>query len=148
MEHNFESYYLEVMSYPKEELKELAKKSMYFLHNQIKKQLTDIDERMKLILVLVESYMIVDGPISDEERDLYKYMLEYMDDIPELNQMCINSFNDLDKYNTLLNVLKKNDEDIRDGLFMLGATIAAIDGEINIKEQEFIENLSRISITK
>ena len=148
MEHNFESYYLEVMSYPKEELKELAKKSMYFVHNQIKKQLTDIDERMKLILVLVECYMIVDGPISDEERDLYKYMLEYKDDIPELNQMCINSFNDLDKYKILLDVLKKNDEDIRDGLFMLGATIAAIDGEINIKEQEFIENMSRISITK
>ena len=149
MENNFETYYLEIASYSKEQLDEYAYKSFAFVNNQIKKQLTNDDSRLNLMLDILECFLIVDGPVNEAERDLFCKITGYPDlSVEDLNKICATAYAEQDKHKDVLAILKKNSEDVRDGLFFLGACLAAIDGEINVKEQKYIEEFVRVDIGK
>ena len=148
MLNNFEEYYMKLVDYSKEELIDIATKSFYYVHNILKEEFDDKSFVMDLMIDLLDGFLVCDGPVNKEEAELYNNIFETEFSIDEINEL-VDSHKEKSKERLpKLDKMKMTNTDLRDTLFLMGASVAAIDGEINVKEQEYIEQYSRVDIVK
>ena len=148
MLNNFENYYMEIVEYSKEELTKVVGGAFFVLNDALKKEFTDHDFILNVMLDLLDGFMVCDGPVNQDETDLYNSVFETSFTKEELNDLVELHKNEKDARLAKLEKFKLKDEEFRNSLFLFGSCICAIDGSINVKEQEYLESHVRIDIGK